>query len=497
MNRLQRVRFALLLAPVLVAGCALGPRTVQPDVRLPPAYAAPAGAAEPQAALDRWWDLYGDRQLQGLVDQALVQAPDARIARARLTEAMAVRAGALAAYAPQGALQASASRTDTSVISGPPPLVLPGGQSLSLTNGGVSTAYGADFNVSWELDVFGRGRATRGKADADLARARFDAAAARASLAAQAADQLFQARALAIQLADARDSARVQRQLAQAARGRAAEGLVAATDADQAAAEAAEADAAVTGFAVQLTAARRALLVLIGRGTDPLDSLPVEAEAGAPPAVPATLPSALLARRPDVRAAAEALRSASGQLKLDELALLPTFALQPAGGINAYPLYGLPVTSGAWTLGAGMVQPILDLPRLKTQIRAQGARADQAAIAYEQTVRTAYGEAETALAELAADETRAALLAGAEAEARLAYDAARARYAAGIDDLTEVLVAERTWRAARLALTGARAQALRRSVQAFKALGGGWSPDAPLVEAADAGSVSRGAPGAH
>ena len=100
----------------------------------------------------------------------------------------------------------------------------------------------------------------------------------------------------------------------------------------------------------------------------------------------------------------------------------------------------------------------------------------RAAIAYEKTVQTAYGESENALVQLAADENRIRILAAGEAQARSAYDAARKRYALGIDDLTSAISAERTWRTARTALTGAQVQALRRSVQAFKALGGGWTP---------------------
>ncbi len=130
-----------------------------------------------------------------------------------------------------------------------------------------------------------------------------------------------------------------------------------------------------------------------------------------------------------------------------------------------------------------MSQPILDIPRLKAEIRAQGARADQAVIAYEKAVQTAYGESDNALVQLGSDEARVRLLTDAEAQGRIAYDSAQRRFTAGVDDLTTVLGAERTWRTARRALTGAQVQALRRSVQAFKALGGGWAPPPTRVAA--------------
>jgi multidrug efflux system outer membrane protein len=473
----RAILISLLLAPVL-AGCALGPKVVKPDLRLPAAYDAPVGAAPADASLDRWWSLYGDPQLETLVDQALAQAPDARSALARLHEAKALRTEATDAYNPQGALQGSATRTDTTALKGGSFVIAPGAKPISTVNAGFANAYNGNFNVSWELDLFGRRFVTGRKANADLAAAKFDYAATRTSLAASVADSLFQARGLAIQLADARETARLQRDLARVARAKSDHGFGARSDADQADALTAQSDAQALDLEAQLHAARRTLLVLVGRGVDPLDTLPTDAMAATPPAVPASVPAALLARRPDVREAAQKLISASNQLTLNELALFPKFSLNPGSGISSSASFGAQTTTDFWSIGIGIAQPILDMPRLKSEIRAQGARADQAAIAYEKAVQTAYGESENAMVELASDERRIQILSAGEAQARSAYDAARKRYSLGIDDLTSALGAERTWRTSRTALTGAQVQALRRSVQAFKALGGGWTPAA-------------------
>jgi NodT family efflux transporter outer membrane factor (OMF) lipoprotein len=466
------------LAPPLAA-CALGPRVPTPDVRLPAAYAAPAAAPASAVDLDRWWTAYDDPQLTGLVEAALVGAPDARTAAARLAEALAVRSSALASYRPQGQISGSATATDTKLLSGGT-FNFPGAPPVSFTNTGATTNQAANFDVSWELDLFGRSFATRRKANADLAAAAFDAAASRTSLAANVADSLFQARGLAIQLEDARETARIDADLARIARAKADHGLGTSADADQAASETAQAQAEAADLESQLHAARRTLLVLVGRGIDPLEGLPIPASAGAPPPVPTSVPGELLARRPDVREAAAKLRSAAGQLTLDELALFPKFTLEPGVGLTSSTGGISPATTTAWSIGLGLAMPVLDQPRLRSEIRAQGARVDQAVIAYEQAVQTAYGEADNALVGLGSDEGRIQLLTAAEAQARSAYEASRKGYAAGIDDLTTALSAERTWRAARSALSGARTQALRRSVQAFKALGGGWTP-APLA----------------
>ena len=465
----------IIAALPLLASCALGPKIPAPNLTLPTAYQSQPTAGPSETPIDRWWALYNDPQLETLVDQALVNAPDARSAYERLKEARAVRSDALSNYWPQGALKGSATKTDTQPIGTAPSFKL-GNQTYSLENAGVTDTYGVNFDVTWELDVLGGASVSRKKANADLAAAKFDYVASRTSLAASVADQLFQARGLAIQLDDAREEARLSRELQTVAQKKADHGLGAQSDADQAASQTAQADAQVADLETQLHAAKRTLLVLLGRGGEPVDSLETVAYVGTPPPIPASVPGQLLARRPDVREAAQKLVSEKGMLKLDELALFPNFTLQPGVGLVSQPILGTANSlSNPWSIGVNFAQPILDMPRLKAEIRAQGARADQAVIAYEKAVQTAYGESDNALVQLGSDETRVKLLTAGEAQGLTAYKASKTRYGAGIDDLSTVLTAERTWRSARTALTGAQVQAMRRSVQAFKALGGGWS----------------------
>ena len=145
----------------MLASCALGPKVPTPDVRLPAAFEAQPNAGPSTTPIDCWWTLYNDPQLESLVEQALLNAPDARTAGAQLKEALANRAEALSAFAPQGALQGSGSRVDTTVLKGPAPITLPGFGTISLSNAGVTNSYGANFDVSWEIDLFGRSFATR------------------------------------------------------------------------------------------------------------------------------------------------------------------------------------------------------------------------------------------------------------------------------------------------------------------------------------------------
>lgn len=470
-------RGALLAATTAVAlsGCVSPARQV--DARLPAAYEAPAGAPLAAETLDQWWTSFDDPVLNELVTTALAQAPDARLAAARLEEARAVRQGQIRQlYIPSTPPTGSAQRTDTDIID----------QSGSggFTQGGVSKTYSANFDVSWELDLIGRRRAARRVVDNDLAAARFSYEGARAALAANVAQSYFEARGYAVQLEDARQNARIAQSLYDVAAEKGRRGLSATSEGERTAADLAQAQAQVAQLEAQLQASRRSLLIPVGKGVDPLASLPVEPVLAKAPPIPATAPGALLARRPDVREAAARLASASGNLNVNELALFPTLNLAPSVGLtkSISPSFLQPgettsTTSSAWTLGANLSIPVLNIPKLLSDIKAQGARVEQAAITYEQTVQQAFGEAENALVQLDADQRRVALLAAGERRAAVAYEASRKGYAAGLTDLTTALQAEQSWRGARTALTGAQTQALQRAVQTYKALGGGWSPE--------------------
>ncbi|MBO9709356.1 MAG: TolC family protein [Caulobacter sp.] len=479
-------RAALLAATALALGACVHTPRPTPDTRLPAAYEAPAGAALPDQALDRWWTGFNDPQLTALIETALEKAPDARTAQAVLDEARASRRSQIRQlYIPQTPLKGNASKTHTKILDN--------SGAAGFTQGGDSESYGVNFDVSWELDLWGRRAAARQVVDNDLAAARFAYEGARASLAAQVAQSYFEARGLAVQLDDARETARINGSLRDFATKKAAAGLIATSEADRAEADQAQSLAQVADLEGQLTAARRTLLILVGRGVDPLASLPVDATLDTPPAIPATVPDALLARRPDVREAQARLASAAGNLKINELALLPTLNLTPGIGWSksvspAFPFAGgggskTSTTSSAWTLGGNVSIPVLNIPTLLADIDAQNARTRQAAIAYEKAVQTAYGEAENAMAQLAADQRRVEALTGGEARARRAYEAGRKGYDLGLTDLTTTLQSEQSWRLTRTALTGARTQALLRAVQAYKALGGGWSPDSVPTKA--------------
>ncbi|MBS0333739.1 MAG: TolC family protein [Proteobacteria bacterium] len=425
---------------------------------------APAGAID----LDRWWLSFNDPQLNQLIDQALVRNPDARSALARLSEARANRAEALTHYLPQGDAGYTSKRTDTHQLAGTV-FNFPG-----FSSSGVSDANQAGLNVTWEADVFGRFLAARKAVNGDLAAARFDYEGARASLAANVADAYFQARGLAIQLADARESQRIEQELYDTAAKRAQLGLAATSDADRVAGDLAQAKAQAEGLEAQLQVQRRTLLILAGRIVEPTANITVDASVGALPPVPQTLPSELLKRRPDVREASAKVAAAAGRKQADILAFLPTFNWTPGLTWTKQSQPGFSITAQSVVNGWSASQPVFSIPRLLTELKAQDARTEQAVIAYEKTVQTAFADSEGALVNLDADRKRVALLTDGEARAARGYKAIKLGYDRGLSDLQTTLSAEQSWRATRSQLTAAEVQATRRTIQVYKALGGGW-----------------------
>ena len=468
------------VAALALAACASGAR--QPDLALPQAYEAPAGAQDLSVQqLDHWWLIFGDEELNQLEAQALAGSPDVKTEIARLREAGAVEKSGIWQTYPTGDITGGASRQVTKPIGGTPSSLIP--------IGGVNEDFHADFKPSWEIDFLGALREERKAVRADYAASRFNIESARATLVAEVADQYFVARGLAIQIEDEKEQLQIETGLLNSAEVKLQHGLGPRSDADRIAGDLAQAKSSLDGLEAQEHASQRTLLILIGRGAEPVENLPLVADVPDAPPLPKAVPGELLARRPDVREADEKMRAAAIRTSLAKDQLFPNLTFVPALGIarqiapgvglvSLIPLILAPqqqtTTTHYWSLGANLDQPVLDIPRLLADAKAQGARTEQAVIAYEQAVKNAYGDAENALVELASDERRVKILAEGEARSRRAYDDGLFRYKLGIDDVTSVLSAEQTWRTDRTLLTTQRVQALRRAVTTYKALGGGW-----------------------
>jgi len=474
----------LACAALAIAGCAaVGPDYRRPPSALPAAFPGTSAAGE-SIVQPRWWTLYGDATLTGLVDEALSRNADVRLAAARVEETEAVLDQARAAMFPQIDLQGSSSRTRSTQVGAVP---LPASAPV------VQSSQRLVLSTSFELDFWGRLRRADEAARAQALGSRYGEGVVATSLAGATAQAYFALRSLEAQADSLAATVTAREGSLDLARRRAAGGVASDLDVAQAGGALADARVQLRELRRQRAIVEHQLAVLVGRpgaGIAPgtgLAALPL------PPVPPAGLPSSLVDRRPDVRQAEQTLAAASALIGVAKAQEYPTFSLTAFLGGQAADLGN--VISGAGrvgSLGASVFWPVFDAGRFEARTREAEARAEQAAAVYERTVQTAWREVADAL-----DTLEAATQSEADVRARL--DAAREalritqiRYESGYSGYLEVLDAQRTLNGAELASIQNRQARLASSVELMKALGGGWTlPAGPAGVASGARPAGR------
>ena len=462
-----RLTLLALAIPLALAGCALGPDYQRPDARvaLPDSYAGEpvAGALNTTPAVaGRWWTLFGDTQLDALVDQALTSSPDALTAAARVEEADAVLRQVNAALLPQIDANAGISRS-RSIL---PNAVEPTGLLRNTNRIGLST--------SFELDVWGRLRRASEAARAQALGTRYTSETVSLSLAASVTQAYLNLRALDAQLLVNRDSVSSQAKSTQLARVRFDGGYVSQLDVQQAEGALATYTAAQVQLEKNRALAESLLGLLVGQpglkvAAGDLRSLPV------PPTPPAGLPSSLLEARPDVRKAETDLIAANAKIGVAKAALFPSITLTASLGRESRDLSDLFSPAAAvWSIGAGLTQPIFEGGRLRAQVEQVSAQQKQSLEAYRKSVQTAFREVNDALITVRQNGDSEVALGQAVQAAKRSLQLAQARYDSGYSPYLEVLTAQRSSNDATLAWVQNRQARLSSSVDLFKALGGGW-----------------------
>ena len=459
-------RLALALV-VLLAGCTVGPAYERPAVELPAAWKESA----PRFAEDgRWWRIYGDAALDGLVAEALAKNQDLALAVARVDEARGIAGEAESGLFPAVGASGSAARqrVSTRTASFPPGGVIPSEFS----------DYRATLNVSYELDFFGRIRSGVSAARAELQASEAARDTVRLALAAQVAKAYFALRGLAEQIELTKKTIELRQEALRLQQKRSEAGLIGDFELRQLEAEAAGVRAQLPPLERDYEAQQAALAVLLGRTPREVfeSAVPVafaEGERPGPLVLPSGMPSELLLRRPDLVEAERHLAAANARIAAARAEMFPSIVLTGALGSESAQLSNL-FTGGAglWSLGLAVSQPIFQAGRLEARSAQAEARERQVLAQYQKAIQTAFSETRAALAAQAraresydAESARAAALAEA---ARLA----RLRYQNGIASQLDVIDAERGLLAAR----SARIEALRgyRAAIAdlFRALGG-------------------------
>ncbi|KQR87418.1 efflux transporter outer membrane subunit [Sphingomonas sp. Leaf343] len=457
-----------LATALALAACATGPDYVAPQT--PAAAAGPflstSTAIDPTApASDRWWQLYDDPVLDGLVTDALRANTDLRVAAARLARARASLREVRGDRQPQGNVSASGNYGRVSEIQTIPGVDREGWR----VDGGL--------NVSYEVDLFGRISRNVEAARGDVGAAQADLDAVRVSIAAETARAYADAASAAERIAVAeRIVALIDRSLGVTS-NRAKVGLTTGLDTARIAALRDQRLADIPAIRAQRQAALFRLATLTGRA--PADLPPIAAARTTTLRLDRPIPigdgAQLLARRPDVRAAERRLAAATARIGVATADLYPKISL---GGSIGQTSTGLGDLFGGgplrWLLG-----PLINWNVNPTKARARiaGAEADtQAALAtFDGTVLQALEESETALSAYANVLQRRTALQSARDQAAAAARITRAQQREGQIDSLVALDAERTLADTEAALALADAQIATAQVDLFRALGGGWN----------------------
>jgi outer membrane protein, multidrug efflux system len=458
-----------ICAAMLLAGCMVGPNYHRPPLDVPSEYReavqkASASADAPSVGDQGWWEVYSDPDLQALLTTAIKNNYDVKIAVARIDQAQAQLGSTRMYFLPQVTVDAAAGRTKTSQYA-----LLPG---ASRTNNEAQV----QILASYQLDLWGQLRRMSEAARANLLASRYAARAVNVTLVATVANSYFQLISLDSQLEITRRTVVAREKFVELTHAQHDRGYATGLDVATAEAQLAAAQATVPDLERQITQTEDQISVLLGNNPGPVvrkrygDSVPE-----APPLPPTGLPSQLLERRPDVAQAEQGLIAANAEIGVAKAALFPNISLTGSNGSLSVPFNNLFTAPAAeWSVGVGLVQPLLSVQSNLYQVELADARKREALFQYQKTVQSAFQDVADALVAYRTygDQVREqAIQVDALRRARVI---ALARYKIGYASYFDVIEADRDLFAAELALAQAYESNLGALVHLYSSLGGGW-----------------------
>ncbi|WBO22853.1 efflux transporter outer membrane subunit [Sphingomonas abietis] len=477
-------RSALSLSAILLlAGCTVGPNYSGPPVAAPNAAKAPAFvragdvpvAAEPPVA--HWWEALGDPTLSALESRTLAANPDLAAAEARIRQARASLRQEKANLLPNGSATAVYAHAHF------PGLNLGDSGSGDSSNGGGSDTsdinlYNVGFDASWEADLFGGQRRAVEAARANAEAAQADLADTQVSLTAEVATAYVNVRDRQRRIALNRHSIAMQEQMLALTRQRYAGGTASRLDVERLSQQLDSTRADVTPLSAELEAYLDELATLTGDEPGALDQTmaTVQPIIPLPPAqVAIGNPAALIAHRPDIRAAERTLAADTAKIGQADAARFPKLSFMGIIGIGGTSPSDLTHLDDFTALLAPQISwSFLDFGRNAAKVKqAEGVR-DEAEAKYRSAVLAALRDAEDSLSRFRYRRITVATLARAKASADAAADLSRQRYAAGTSTLIDLLDAQRQQIEAEQNLSIAQAGLISDFVAIQKALGLGW-----------------------
>ena len=467
-------------ALVTLSGCMVGPKYATPSVPISPTFKEPGPStfkemngwktAQPndQALRGRWWELFGDTQLNALEDQIDLNNQTLKQAEANFREARA-------------AIRVSRSSQAPTITTGPSV----GAERLSANQPYFNSAqanngtgnFSLPFDLNYEVDLWGRIRRTVTASIEQAEASAADMETARLSLHAELAFDYFDMRSADTQEKLLEATMKAYQEALQLTQDRYDGGAAPMSDVTQARTQWQGAQVAMTDVRVQRAEYEHAIAVLTGKPPAAVTLASASFTEHPPelPGIPGVLPSQLLERRPDVAAAERRMAAANEQIGIAQAAFYPTLSLSAvAGFVGTSPLSWLTWPSRMWAVGPALSQTLFDhgLRRANSDIAREAYESTVAA--YRQSALTAFQQVEDNLAALRELETEAAQQHAETLSAQQSLELFNTRYEGGVDTYLQVI----TWQTAALVNERNDIDILRRRLEAevllIKALGGGW-----------------------
>jgi NodT family efflux transporter outer membrane factor (OMF) lipoprotein len=458
----------VFLLALWLCGCTVGPNFFKPTPKLPADWTEQQASENQQkaaAALKVWWTGFHDPMLDGLISDVVAGNLRLQIAQQNLLASRAARIIAGAGAYPQIRAGAQFDQANSSTTLQYPPGV------------GAYRTYAFGFDASWELDVFGATRRQEEAADADTQASIESRRAILVTLLSELATDYAGLRATQERMLIAQRNIDTARRAFDLTSTEFDRGLTTDLAVAQAKARLESVQAGLPLLHARAAALTHAIAVLTGH-------LPAEMEArllqGAPvvpvpPDLPLTLPSEVVANRPDIRRAEKNYAAATARIGVATAQLYPHFSipvsLMPT---TSYLNEAFNAASLVWAIGLSSTQTLYDGGRLDAQVNQAKANAEAARLTYQQAVLTAFSEVEDALVNLQAETQRHQALVAAAADSRTAADRAERLYGAGLTDFLNVLSTEQTLYAAEDEVAVSDLDRVRQVVNLYQALGGGW-----------------------
>ena len=458
--------FALAAIAFVATACTPGKPYTRPDAPVPPSFKTPEGwkAGEPrdQVARGKWWEVFGDAQLNGLEERLTVSNNSLRAAQAAFEQARALVRAAQAGQQPFVSATAVPGRFDT---------------SETKTNASKITTY-TDYlvrgDVSYEADVWGRVRQTVAASRAAAQAAGADVEVVSLSLHAELASNYFALRALESERGILETTVAGYQRALELTTNRFKGGVASAVDVAQAQTQLESTRAQLIDLRARRAQIEDAIAVLVGENASSF-ALAVEPLAGQPPQVPAGMPASVLERRPDVAAAERRVAAAAAQANVAASAFYPTLLLTGSGGVESNALSNL-LRAGSllWSVAPALTETLFDGGRRRAVSAQARAGYDRSVSLYRETLLVSLREVEDNLAALRVLAEEAATQDAAAAASERTLELATNRYKGGLTTYLEVVSAQSVALANRRTALSIQARRMTATVFLIKALGGGW-----------------------